>query len=54
MVRWFGHVEKRGDGHITKVIQKIKVPGKMRKGRPELRWLDVLKQGAGEDGGCTG
>ena len=38
-LRWFGHVERGGEGHITKAVQKIKV-----KGRPKLRWLDVLKQ----------
>ena len=43
-LRWFGHVQRREDDHVCKVVQKWKVDGKGPPGRPKLRWSDCIQK----------
>ena len=56
-LRWYGHVQRKSESHITRSVQQITVNGRRNKGRPELRWMDnncqTRSQGA-EAGGCFG
>ena len=41
-LRWFGHVERRGDDHVCKQVQKIKVQGTGKRGRPSKSWKECI------------
>ncbi len=52
MLRWFGHMERMDDGHMTKRVMKAGVNGRGARGRPRYRWMDVVKR-ALRDRGLT-
>ena len=37
-LRWFGHVERRGDGEALGRIRNLEVPGRRPPGRPKTTW----------------
>ena len=39
---WYGHVLRREDEYVGKRVMAMEVPGKRRRGRPKLRWLDSI------------
>ena len=43
-LRWFGHVQRRGKDDATINILQTTVDGKRNRGRPKLRWRDLLKE----------
>ena len=43
-LRWFGHVEQRGEEDWVRRYSKIEVPGVRRKGRPKKTWGELLKK----------
>ena len=43
-MRWYGHVQRREESHITRRVHRINVEGKRNRGRPELRWMDIVNQ----------
>ena len=43
-LRWFGHVQLRRDkDDATRKILQVEVDGKRNRGRPKLRWRDLVK-----------
>uniref|UniRef100_A0A914VIZ3 Uncharacterized protein n=1 Tax=Plectus sambesii TaxID=2011161 RepID=A0A914VIZ3_9BILA len=42
-LRWYGHVERRPDDHIGKIMQRMEVEGKRPRGRPKRRWMDTIR-----------
>ena len=40
--KWYGHVLRREEEYIGKRVMAMEVPGKRRRGRPKLRWLDSI------------
>ena len=41
---WFGHVQRRGKDGATRKILQMTVDGKRNRGRPKLRWRDLVKE----------
>ena len=42
-LRWFGHVQRRDQDDATRKILPITVDGKRNRGRPKLRWRDLVR-----------
>ena len=42
-LRWFGHVQRRDKYDATRKILQMEVDGKRNRGRPKLRWRDLVK-----------
>ena len=43
-LRWFGHVERRGDASWLKKVRQVEVRGNRPKGRPRLTWSRVIER----------
>ena len=43
-LRWFGYVQLRDKDDATRKILKMTVDGKRNRGRPKLRWRDLVKE----------
>ena len=37
ILRWFGHVHRRGIGNIGRRVLEMELPGRSRRGRPKRR-----------------
>lgn len=42
-LRWYGHMERRPNDYIGKVVQRMEVEGTRPRGRPRRRWLEVIE-----------
>ena len=42
-LRWFGHVYRRDKHDATRRILQMTVDGKRNRGKPKLRWRDLVK-----------
>ena len=52
-VQWAGHVERMADDRLPKRAADLREQGRVRRGRPRLRWEDCVKRDvkkAGEEG----
>ena len=43
VVRWFGHVERMNEYHMTRRVLMAEVSGGRVRGRPRLGWIDGVK-----------
>ena len=43
-LKWYGHVRRMKDEHIVRRMLDMDIPGKRRRGRPNLRWKDACKR----------
>ncbi|GJR37011.1 retrovirus-related pol polyprotein LINE-1 [Tanacetum coccineum] len=43
-LRWFGHVKRRPQNAPVRRVEAMLVEGSRRRGRPKLKWEDILKQ----------
>ena len=43
-LRWFVHVQRRDKDYATRKILQMAVDGKRNRGRPKLRWRDLVKE----------
>jgi hypothetical protein len=43
-LRWAGHVVRRENKENIKRIRLVKPEGKMKKGRPRMRWKDSVEK----------
>ena len=41
-LKWYGHVLRREDEYVGKILMAMEVPGKRRRGRPKRMWLDSI------------
>ena len=42
-LRWYGHVSRREEHHITRTVLSLEAPGKRPRVRPKLRWMDKIR-----------
>ena len=47
-LRWCGHVRRKDDGHIGGRTLMMELPGKRKRGRPNRRFMDVVKEDMAE------
>ena len=40
-LKWYGHVRRMKEEHIVRRMLDVDIPGKRRRGRPNLRWKDA-------------
>ena len=43
-MRWFEHVERRGEDHVGKIADRIQIKGKRKRGRPRTTWSSKTKE----------
>ena len=43
-LKWYGHVRRMKEEHIVRRMLHVDIPGKRRRGRPNLRWQDACKR----------
>ena len=43
-LKWYGHVRRMKEEHIVRRMLELDIPGKRRRGRPNLRWKDACKR----------
>ena len=46
-MKWYGHVRRMKEEHIVRRMLDVNIPGKRRRGRPNLRWKDAYKRDKG-------
>ena len=49
-LRWYGHVMRRDQEYVGRKMMEMELPGKRKKGKPNRRFLDVVKEDMGEVG----
>jgi len=43
-LRWYGHIQRRDDENLGRRMLKMELPGHRRRGRPQIRYMDMLKE----------
>ncbi len=43
-LKWYGHVRRMKEEQIVRRMLDVDIPGKRRRGRPNLRWKDACKR----------
>ena len=43
VLKWLGHVERMGEERLVKRVDRANVEGNRRRGRPQRRWRDEVK-----------
>ena len=43
-LRWFGHVWRKDDGYIGRRMLRMELPGKRKRGRSKMRFMDVVRE----------
>ncbi|KAI5102771.1 hypothetical protein C0J45_8123, partial [Silurus meridionalis] len=43
-LRWFGHVQRRDMGYISRRMLRMEPPGRRKRQRPKRRFMDVVKE----------
>ncbi|XP_068247984.1 uncharacterized protein [Palaemon carinicauda] len=42
-LRWYGHVMRRDEQYIGRIVIEVEVQGTRRRGRPKRRWVDCIQ-----------
>ena len=49
-LRWYGHVSRRDDSHMTRAVLDMMVEGVRPRGRPKLRYMDTIRRDIKKNG----
>jgi hypothetical protein len=49
-LKWCGHVQRMEEGRIPKQVMKWSPPGRRKRGRPKLPWVEGIRELMGEKG----
>ena len=49
-LRWYGHVRRRDESHITRTVLDMEVEGVSPRGRPKLRYIDTIRSDTEKNG----
>ena len=49
-LKWYGYVRRMKEEHIVRRMLDVDIPGKRRRGRPNLRWKDACNRDMKEAG----
>ncbi|KAI5608927.1 hypothetical protein C0J50_6496, partial [Silurus asotus] len=49
-LRWFGHVQRRNMGYISRRMLRMEPPGRRKRERTRRRFMDVVKEDMQVDG----
>ena len=47
-LKWYGHVLRREDEYVGRIVMGTEAPGKRKRGTPKRRWLDNIKNDLSE------
>ena len=47
-LRWYGHIMRREQEYVGRRMMEIELTGKMKRGRPKRRFVDVVKKDMGK------
>ena len=43
-LRWYGHVKRREEDYVGKRMMEMAAPGRIKRGRPKRRWMDLMRE----------
>ena len=49
-LKWYGHVRRMKEEHIVRIMLDVGIPGKRRRGPPDLKWKYVCESDVTETG----
>jgi hypothetical protein len=49
-LKWYGHVQRMEEGRLPKQVMKCNPPGRRKRGRPTLTWMEGIRGLMGEKG----
>ena len=49
-LKWYGHVQRMEEGRLPKKVKKWSPPGRRKRGRPKLTWVERIRGLMGEKG----
>ena len=49
-LKWYGHMSRMKEEHIVRRMLDVEIPGRRRRGRPNLKWKDACKRDMTEVG----
>jgi hypothetical protein len=47
-LKWYGHVQRMEEGRLPKLVMKWSPPGRRKRGRPKLTWVEGIRGLMGE------
>jgi hypothetical protein len=49
-LKWYGHVQRMEEGKLPKQVMKWNPPGRRKRGRPKLTWIEGIQGLMGKKG----
>ena len=44
-LKWYGHAWRKDDGYNGRRMLRMELPGKRKRGRPKMGFMDVVREG---------
>jgi hypothetical protein len=49
-LKWYGHIQRMEEGRLPKQVMKWNPPGRRKRGRPKLTWMEGIRRLMGGKG----